>query len=208
MRASQPIRDGYVERDGVKIFYEVFGSGEPTVLLLPTWSIIHSRQWKMQIPYLSRHCRVITFDGRGNGRSDRPTDAGSDTPRPSSRPMPSRCWMRRRLLARSSSASRWAHSEPCFLPPTIRTGSRRRASSARAIQGGGEPISGTNGLRVGGRARHRRGLGEVQQAGTGGATIAASSSSSSPRCSPNRIRPSRSKTASTGASIRLARRSR
>ena len=75
MRAIQSIRDGYVERDGVKIFYEVFGDGEPTVLLLPTWSIIHSRQWKMQIPYLSRHCRVITFDGRGNGRSDRPTEA-------------------------------------------------------------------------------------------------------------------------------------
>jgi pimeloyl-ACP methyl ester carboxylesterase/predicted glycosyltransferase len=75
MRACQPIRDGYVERDGIKIFYEVFGAGEPTVLLLPTWSIIHSRQWKMQIPYLARHCRVITFDGRGNGRSDRPTEA-------------------------------------------------------------------------------------------------------------------------------------
>ncbi len=74
MRACQPIHDGYVERDGVKIFYEVFGDGDPTVLLLPTWSIIHSRQWKMQIPYLSRHCRVITFDGRGNGRSDRPTE--------------------------------------------------------------------------------------------------------------------------------------
>ena len=75
MRACEPIRDGYVERDGIKIFYEVFGDGEPTVLLLPTWSLIHSRQWKMQIPYLSRHCRVITFDGRGNGRSDRPTAA-------------------------------------------------------------------------------------------------------------------------------------
>jgi pimeloyl-ACP methyl ester carboxylesterase len=37
-----------------------------------TWSIIHSRHWKMQIPYLARHCRVLTFDGRGNGRSDRP----------------------------------------------------------------------------------------------------------------------------------------
>jgi pimeloyl-ACP methyl ester carboxylesterase/predicted glycosyltransferase len=73
MRACQPTRDGYVERDGIKIFYEVFGDGEPTVLLLPTWSIIHSRHWKMQVPYLSRHCRVITFDGRGNGRSDRPT---------------------------------------------------------------------------------------------------------------------------------------
>src|SRR5262245_20084390 len=73
MRACQPARDGYVERDGVKTHYEVFGDGEPTVLLLPTWSIIHSRHWKMQIPYLSRHCRVLTFDGRGNGRSDRPT---------------------------------------------------------------------------------------------------------------------------------------
>jgi len=74
MRACQPRSDGYVERDGVKIHYEVFGAGEPTVLLLPTWSIIHSRQWKMQIPYLARHCRVLTFDGRGNGRSDRPAD--------------------------------------------------------------------------------------------------------------------------------------
>ena len=74
MRACAPSRDGYVERDGIKIFFEVFGDGDPTVLLLPTWSIIHSRQWKMQIPYLSRHCRVITFDGRGNGRSDRPSE--------------------------------------------------------------------------------------------------------------------------------------
>jgi pimeloyl-ACP methyl ester carboxylesterase len=73
MRACQPRSDGYVERDGVKVFYEVFGAGEPTVLLLPTWSIVHSRLWKMQIPYLARHCRVLTFDGRGNGRSDRPT---------------------------------------------------------------------------------------------------------------------------------------
>ena len=72
MRACKPNRDGYVERDGVKIYYEVFGAGEPTVLLLPTWSIVHSRHWKMQIPYLARHCRVLTFDGRGNGRSDRP----------------------------------------------------------------------------------------------------------------------------------------
>ena len=44
------------------------------MLLLPTWSIIHSRHWKMQIPYLARHCRVVTFDGRGNGRSDRPAE--------------------------------------------------------------------------------------------------------------------------------------
>ena len=74
MRACQPVADGYVERDEVKIYYEMFGAGEPTVLLLPTWSIVHSRHWKMQIPYLARHCRVLTFDGRGNGRSSRPPE--------------------------------------------------------------------------------------------------------------------------------------
>jgi pimeloyl-ACP methyl ester carboxylesterase/predicted glycosyltransferase len=73
-RARYPDASGYVERDGVNLYYEVYGSGEPTVFLLPTWSIIHSRHWKMQIPYLARHCRVVTFDGRGNGRSDRPDD--------------------------------------------------------------------------------------------------------------------------------------
>ncbi|HKP21143.1 MAG TPA: alpha/beta hydrolase, partial [Thermoleophilaceae bacterium] len=76
-RARYPDESGFVEREGVRLFYEVYGEGEPTVFLLPTWSIVHSRHWKMQIPYLARHCRVVTFDGRGNGRSDRPP-AGYD----------------------------------------------------------------------------------------------------------------------------------
>jgi pimeloyl-ACP methyl ester carboxylesterase/predicted glycosyltransferase len=63
------------------VFYEVYGSGEPTVLLLPTWSIIHSRHWKAQIPYLARHARLVTFDGRGNGRSDRPATEKAYTER-------------------------------------------------------------------------------------------------------------------------------
>ncbi|MFV1961640.1 MAG: alpha/beta fold hydrolase [Acidimicrobiia bacterium] len=74
MRARYPDADGYVDRDGVKIYYEVYDNDGPTVLLMPTWSLLHSRHWKMQIPYLSRHYRVVTFDGRGNGKSDRPTD--------------------------------------------------------------------------------------------------------------------------------------
>jgi pimeloyl-ACP methyl ester carboxylesterase/predicted glycosyltransferase len=71
-RARYPDADGYAERDGVRIFWERYGDVGPAVLLLPTWSIVHSRFWKFQIPYLARYCRVITFDGRGNGRSDRP----------------------------------------------------------------------------------------------------------------------------------------
>lgn len=74
-RARYPDTTGFVERDGVRVFYEVYGSGEPTLLLLPTWSIIHSRFWKLQIPYLARRYRVITFDPRGNGRSGRPAAA-------------------------------------------------------------------------------------------------------------------------------------
>jgi pimeloyl-ACP methyl ester carboxylesterase/predicted glycosyltransferase len=79
-RARYPDQEGYVERDGVRLFYEVYGKGEPTLLLLPTWSLIHSRFWKAQIPYLARHHRVVTFDGRGNGLSDRPQDPYSYAP--------------------------------------------------------------------------------------------------------------------------------
>ncbi len=71
-RARYPDAEGFVERDGVRVFYEVYGEGEKTVVLLPTWSIVHSRFWKAQIPYLARHARVVAFDGRGNGKSDRP----------------------------------------------------------------------------------------------------------------------------------------
>jgi pimeloyl-ACP methyl ester carboxylesterase/predicted glycosyltransferase len=71
-RACYPDETGYVERDGVRVYWEAYGHGEPTVLLLPTWSLVHSRLWKAQIPYLARHFRTVTFDPRGNGRSDRP----------------------------------------------------------------------------------------------------------------------------------------
>jgi pimeloyl-ACP methyl ester carboxylesterase/predicted glycosyltransferase len=73
-RARLPDETGGLDRGGVQLHYAVYGTGAQTVLLLPTWSIIHSRHWKMQIPYLARHFRVVTFDGRGNGASDRPLE--------------------------------------------------------------------------------------------------------------------------------------
>ena len=74
MWARYPDQEGYVERGGVRTLYEIYGNGTPTVLFLPAWAICHSRIWKGQIPYFARHYRVVTFDPRGNGRSDRPLD--------------------------------------------------------------------------------------------------------------------------------------
>ena len=53
----------------------MFGAGEPAILLLTSWAIVHARQWKAQVPYLARHFQVITVEGRGNGRADRPGTA-------------------------------------------------------------------------------------------------------------------------------------
>ncbi len=74
MRAMLPHMEGRVDRDGIGLHYEVYGEGEHTIVFVPTWAIIHSRSWKAQIPYFAEHFRVVTFDPRGNGKSDRPDD--------------------------------------------------------------------------------------------------------------------------------------
>ena len=79
MRARDPDHVGTVDRDGVEIAYEVHGDGRPTLFLIPPSPITHSRIWKAQIPFLARHYRVVTLDGRGNGRSGRPTALGAHT---------------------------------------------------------------------------------------------------------------------------------
>lgn len=42
------------------------------IAFAPPFQIVHSQMLKGVVPYLSHHFRVITTDGRGNGRSDRP----------------------------------------------------------------------------------------------------------------------------------------
>jgi pimeloyl-ACP methyl ester carboxylesterase len=79
MRARYPDCDGIVARDGVEIRYERYGEGRPAILLLPTWSLVHSRHWKMQVAYLARHFTVVCFDGRGSGGSGRPPEPAAYT---------------------------------------------------------------------------------------------------------------------------------
>jgi len=71
VRARYPDRDGYLDRNGARIYFEIYENDGPTVFLGQSWQILPSRHWKMQIPYLSRHFRVVTFDPVGNGKSDR-----------------------------------------------------------------------------------------------------------------------------------------
>jgi pimeloyl-ACP methyl ester carboxylesterase len=65
---------GIVVRDGVRIAYETTGAQGPSILLLPNWAITNRRLWTAQVERLSRDHRVISYDGRGSGSSDRPVD--------------------------------------------------------------------------------------------------------------------------------------
>jgi len=68
----QPVRERVVERGGVKLHAVQWGGSGPWLAFAQPFQIVHSQLLKATVPYLSQHCRVLTMDGRGNGRSDRP----------------------------------------------------------------------------------------------------------------------------------------
>ena len=61
-----------LDRDGVRLHYEVHGSG-PTVLLTHGYSS-SSLMWKGQVEALSKSHQLVIWDMRGHGRSDYPED--------------------------------------------------------------------------------------------------------------------------------------
>ena len=77
LTAIEADAEGTIDCDGVRVGYQVFGAGPQAVLLLPTWSIIHSDFWRHQVPHLASRYKVVAFDGPGNGSSDRPADAAA-----------------------------------------------------------------------------------------------------------------------------------
>lgn len=61
---------GYVENDGAQIWYAIYGSGAPVLLL--HGGLGHSGNWGYQVPALiSSGYRVVVIDSRGHGRSTR-----------------------------------------------------------------------------------------------------------------------------------------
>jgi pimeloyl-ACP methyl ester carboxylesterase len=61
-----------IDRDGVKIHYEVHGDGPPLILTHGYSST--SAMWKGQVEALSKHYRLVLWDMRGHGQSDYPDD--------------------------------------------------------------------------------------------------------------------------------------
>jgi len=64
--------NGAVKVNGVSLHYEITGRGEPLILIeglgTATWL------WWKQVPELSRHFRVVAYDLRGSGWSDKPDE--------------------------------------------------------------------------------------------------------------------------------------
>jgi pimeloyl-ACP methyl ester carboxylesterase len=62
-------RSGYAPVNGVKIWYAVFGRGEPVIML--HGGLANSDYWGYQVPVLAKRYRIIVMDSRGHGRSTR-----------------------------------------------------------------------------------------------------------------------------------------
>jgi pimeloyl-ACP methyl ester carboxylesterase len=58
---------------GIRIYHEVYGQGEPLLLIMGLGA--SALGWQSQIPTFSQHVRVIAYDNRDAGRSDK-IDAG------------------------------------------------------------------------------------------------------------------------------------
>jgi pimeloyl-ACP methyl ester carboxylesterase len=62
-------QSGFAPVNGIKIWYAVFGRGEPVVML--HGGLANSSYWGHQVRALQMHYRVIVMDSRGHGRSSR-----------------------------------------------------------------------------------------------------------------------------------------
>jgi pimeloyl-ACP methyl ester carboxylesterase len=64
-----PAQSGYAQVNGVRIWYAVFGHGQPVILL--HGGLANSNYWGHLVPALSNEFQVIVIDSRGHGRSTR-----------------------------------------------------------------------------------------------------------------------------------------
>jgi pimeloyl-ACP methyl ester carboxylesterase/predicted glycosyltransferase len=68
----EPHEQGFVETNGVKVWYGVFGASGPWLCFAPLNQIATITSFKASVPYLSTMFRVVVMDLPGTGKSDRP----------------------------------------------------------------------------------------------------------------------------------------
>lgn len=59
-----------MEVNGIHIYYEMHGEGDPLILIMGLRR--NAEWWYRQIPDLSKNFKLLIFDNRGAGRSDKP----------------------------------------------------------------------------------------------------------------------------------------
>lgn len=64
--------EDYAQVNGIKICYEIKGEGYPVLLVIGFGG--KKEDWIAQFDELSKYFKVIRFDNRGSGKSDRPTE--------------------------------------------------------------------------------------------------------------------------------------
>jgi pimeloyl-ACP methyl ester carboxylesterase len=62
-------RSGYATVNDIKLWYAVFGQGDPVVFL--HGGLANADYWGLQVTEMARHYQVIVMDSRGHGRSTR-----------------------------------------------------------------------------------------------------------------------------------------
>jgi 3-oxoadipate enol-lactonase len=65
-----PVQSGFADANGARLYYEVYGDGEPLLLIMGLGA--NHLSWAAQVPVYAREFRVIVFDNRGTGQSDFP----------------------------------------------------------------------------------------------------------------------------------------
>jgi pimeloyl-ACP methyl ester carboxylesterase len=65
----KPVRSGTAPVNGIRLWYAVFGHGQPVVML--HGGLANANYWGLQVRALEPHYEVIVIDSRGHGRSTR-----------------------------------------------------------------------------------------------------------------------------------------